>query len=288
MKSASVAANGLTFHYLEAGSGPLLLCFHGFPDAPESFLYQLQFFADAGYHVVAPWMRGYHPHTLDPDACYQTAALAQDAISLIAALGYDNAIVYGHDWGTSAAYGAAALAPERVSKLVTAAVPYGNRIMESFLIDPEQQRRSWYMFFFQLPFAEAAVSYHDFAFIERLWRDWSPGWSYSREHLQSVQRMLAQDGVLSAALGYYRNLFNSSLHQKKYADAQDSLGGPIEVPTLYFHGARDGCIGAELTQGMEAHFPQGLEIVELPECGHFVHLESPELFNAKLLEFIRA
>jgi len=287
LKATTIAANGLTFHALEAGSGPLLLCLHGFPDTAETFRHQFQSFAEAGYRVVAPRMRGYHPDTLDPAGCYQTAALASDTLALIDALGYSEAIVYGHDWGTSAAYGAALLAPEKIIHLVTAAVPYGTAMFDAFLTDPEQQRRSWYMYFFQLPFAEAAVSYNNFAFIEALWQDWSPGWQYDPEHLSRVQAALAEEGVLSAALGYYRSLFNPALNQAHYAAAQEQFGNPIQVPTLYFHGEEDGCIGADLTQNLEALFPAGLDRILIPDCGHFVHQEKSELFNAEVLRFIQ-
>ena len=79
-----------------------------------------------------------------------------------------------------AAYGAALAAPERVRKIVTAAVPYGPQVTAAFMTSYDQQRRSWYMFFFQTPFADAALPHDDFAFLERLWRDWSPGWKFPR------------------------------------------------------------------------------------------------------------
>ena len=88
-KRGSVTANGLKFAYLERGEGPLLLCFHGFPDHARSFRHQLDFFAEKGYRVVAPFMRGYAPTEIPADNVFQTAALATDVVALIDALGYD-------------------------------------------------------------------------------------------------------------------------------------------------------------------------------------------------------
>ena len=138
--------DGLTFHALSEGDGPLVLCLHGFPDCPHTFAPQMQAIANAGFRAVAPWMRGYHPDTIPEDQCYQTAALAKDMISLIDALEYDTAILYGHDWGTATANLATVLNAQRVTKLITSAVPYGSALTEAFLHNGDQQRRSWYIF----------------------------------------------------------------------------------------------------------------------------------------------
>src|SRR5579863_8216894 len=111
--SRKVRASGIDFHLLEMGSGPLVLCLHGFPDTAHSFRHQMPALADAGYHCVAPFMRGYSPTDPAPDGRYDSAALSEDAIALIDALGHKDAIVFGHDWGAVAAYGAAAAAPDR-------------------------------------------------------------------------------------------------------------------------------------------------------------------------------
>src|SRR5690349_2263747 len=122
----TITANGVEFAYLEAGAGdgrPLALCLHGFPDSAHSFRHLLPALADAGYHAVAPWMRGYAPTEVPADGRYQGGAIAADAIALHEALGGDgDAVIIGHDWGAVATYGAAAFAPERWRKVVTMAV----------------------------------------------------------------------------------------------------------------------------------------------------------------------
>ena len=280
--------DGLTFHALSEGDGPLVLCLHGFPDCPLTFTSQMQAIARAGFRAVAPWMRGYHPDTIPADNCFQTAALARDTVSLIDALGYETAILYGHDWGTAVANLTTVLNPQRVSRLITSAVPYGNAITEAFITSGDQQRRSWYMFFFQLPFAEAAVALDDYAFIRRLWEEWSPTWEFSNADIAPVIETLAQPGVLSATLGYYRALFNPDYSQGRYA--VDQAGGaeapPVVVPSMHLHGDMDGCIGHELLAGMADHYPAGLELKVLPNLGHFLHREDPDWVNRLIVDFI--
>jgi pimeloyl-ACP methyl ester carboxylesterase len=287
VRRGEVRANGLRFATLEAGDGPLVLCLHGFPDHARSFRHQLPALAAAGFRAVAPFLRGYAPSDVPADGPYQSAALAQDAAALIEALGHERAAVFGHDWGAVAAYGAAILAPQRVARLVTAAVPHGPALGAAFLTSYAQQRRSWYMFFFQTPLAEMAVAHDDFAFLEHLWTDWSPGWSWPAEEMAALKETFAQPGVLAAALGYYRHTFNPALQRPELAVAQGLTQlEPISVTSLYFHGARDGCIGVELAEGMEAFFPAGLTKVIVPDAGHFVHQERPDAVNAALLEFL--
>ena len=287
MKTGKVQARGMTFHTLEEGEGPLVLCLHGFPDHARSFRHQLPALAAAGYRAVAPAMRGYAPTGPAPDGYYQTAALAEDAVALIAALGYENAIVIGHDGGALAAYGAALAAPARVRQLVTAAVPYGAQVAAALMTSYEQQRRSWYMFFFQTPFADVALAHDDYAFLERLWRDWSPGWRFPADEMEALKATFRQPGVASAALGYYRAMFDPSRQDPALAPLQSRMmSDPIPVPGLVLHGADDGCMGAELVAGMEAYFPRGLRIEIVPGTGHFLHQEDPARVNASILDFL--
>jgi len=288
VKEGVVRARGLDFPTLEEGEGPLALCLHGFPDHNRSFRHQLPALAAAGFRAVAPAMRGYAPGAMPADGAFQTAALAEDAVALIEALGYDDAIVIGHDWGAIAAYGAALAAPRRVRTLVTAAVPYGAQIMSAFATNYDQQRRSWYMFFFQTPFADVALANDDFAFLERLWRDWSPGWKWPAEEMARLKETFRQPGVASAALGYYRAMFDPSRQDARYAALQSRIMlEPIEVPAMMLHGANDGCMGTELLAGMEAFFPRGLRIEVVPGTGHFLHQEAPDAVNRLIVDFLR-
>jgi 4-alpha-glucanotransferase len=289
-KTANVRAGGLTFHYLEVGTGPLVLCLHGFPDHARSFRFQLPALAKAGFRAVAPYLRGYAPSDVPANGPYQAAALAKDAAALIDALSPNEpAFLFGHDWGALATYGAAQVAAQRIRKIATAAVPHGPQLMQAIVTNYSQMKRSWYIFMFQMPTAEAAVSNNGFEFLDRLWADWSPGWTLPREEMTALKATFQKPGVLGAALGYYRHTFNPALQRAELADLQAKLlTDPISVPALVFHGERDGCIGVETLAGMETLFPKGLKKVVLPDAGHFLHQEKPERVNEELIAFLKA
>jgi pimeloyl-ACP methyl ester carboxylesterase len=157
IRNRTVHANGLDFPILEAGHGPLVLCLHGFPDHAQSWIPFLDRLEREGYWAVAPALRGYWVGGAAPDGSYRALATGQDVLALIESLGAEQAVLVGHDLGARAAYAAASLDAGRVRKLVGLAVPYGKGLASAFVADGDQQRRSWYMFFFQTRLAEIAV-----------------------------------------------------------------------------------------------------------------------------------
>jgi len=276
------------FRGLEAGSGPVALLLHGFPDHPRTFRHQLPALAAAGFRAVAPYMRGYGPSGPPADGRYDVAALAEDAVALLDALDAREACVFGHDWGAMAAYFTALSAGGRVRRLATAAVPYGPSFMRALANDYAQQKRSWYMVLFQHAFAEKAVAANDFAFLERLWRDWSPGYTLPADEMAALKETFRRPGVLPSALAYYRATMAPVFDDPSAAEALSSgLAMPIDVPGMMIHGADDGCIGVDLLAGMGDYFPRGLRTEVVPNAGHFVHQERPELVNRLLVDFFR-
>jgi len=284
-----IATPSLTFHALEAGSGPLALCLHGFPDDAHTWRHQMPALVDAGYHVVAPFMRGYAPTAQPADGRYDVMALGEDVAALLEALDAQDAVVIGHDWGAVATYFGALLAAPRIRAIVTLAVPYGPAFFQALREDYAQQRRSWYMVFFQHRLADEALARNDFAFIERLWRDWSPAWTPPAETLEAVRETFRRPGTAAAALAYYRAsmgpVFEAPPEQLDGMIA--GMGMPIAAPALYLHGADDGCVGSELVRGMDGFFPAGLRTEILPGAGHFVHHEQPDVVNRLVHEFLR-
>ncbi|GAK51391.1 alpha/beta hydrolase fold [Candidatus Moduliflexus flocculans] len=286
--TGSVMANGLRFSYIEQGEGELILCLHGFPDHALSFQQQLQDFSRQGYRVVAPYMRGYAPTEVPQGGSFQTAVLGQDAIALIEALGYKTAVVIGHDWGAAAAYAASVIAPEKIRKLIAVGTPRGGAFRSALIDNPQQMQRSWYMFYFQTMMATMGLECNNYALIDELYRSWSPTWRNGAAHIAGVKETLKQPGVTAAAVQHYRHLFNPSAHLPELASLQQQLANvKIAVPTLYIHGEKDGCLGVELTEGMETLFGSEFRKVVIPETGHFVHLEQPETFNRIVLEFLQ-
>jgi pimeloyl-ACP methyl ester carboxylesterase len=279
----SVQANGVEFAYVEDGppDGPLALCLHGFPDSAHTWRHLLPDLASAGFHAVAPWMRGYAPTAVPADGRYQTGALVADAIALHEALGGDGrAVIIGHDWGAVATYGAASFEPGRWSKVVTMAVPPS--VGASLFTSYAQIKRSFYMFVFQSPLAEFLVSANDLAFIDGLWADWSPGYDGGQDAAW-VKDTLREQANLSAALGYYRATFGTTAAAPELAAEQEATGKLPSQPLLYLHGADDGCIGVEL---VNKELPANVETVIVEGSGHFLHVERPEEINQRVVKFL--
>jgi pimeloyl-ACP methyl ester carboxylesterase len=284
LRSREVSANGVEFAVLEAGSGPLALCLHGFPDSAHTWRHLLPVLAESGFHAVAPFMRGFAPTAVPDDGCFSLGALVADANALHDVLGGDvEAVLIGSDWGAEAAYGAAAYAPERWRRLVTLAIPPLSMDAELFT-DFDQLRRFFYMFLFTQPVAEMVVSADEMAFIDRLWAEWSPGHD-SEENLAFAKDCIREPDHLAAALGYYRAALGAPAEScGKFAAEQSVLAEAPPQPTLYRD--RDGCIGVDLVRDAEAALSPGSRFSVVEEAGHFLQLERPELVNAEILDWI--
>lgn len=282
-----IEINGISISYLEKGEGKLIIFLHGFPDNAFTFSRQIDYFSEKGYKVIAPFMRGYFPSTIPNDEKYYSLTLGKDVTELIKSLSYKKAILVGHDWGATAAYEVAISKPELVEKLITVSVPRGT-FSKALIANPEQQRKSWYIYFFQLPMAEMAISYNDFAFIRRLWKEWNTkGRGMPSEHIENVIKTFKNDGVLKAAINYYRCFFDvSKLSRDEIEQMKKNSMEKIKVPSLYLHGEDDGCIGIELCEGMEDFFCGNFEKIIIEGAGHFIHLDKPEEFNNTILEFL--
>jgi pimeloyl-ACP methyl ester carboxylesterase len=282
----TTTANGLEIGYLEEGSGPLVLCLHGFPDSAWTWRHLLPELAAAGYHAVAPFLRGYAPTAVPSDGRYQTAALALDANALHEVLGGgSDAAIVGHDWGAMATYVAANHEPERWSRVVTMAVPPAGAVASGFLTYG-QLKRSWYMFFFQHGLADLVVGMEDLAFIDGLWADWSPGYDAS-EDLPRVKDALRDPAHLAAALGYYRATLGN-VGVDPALDAVQAKGAEVTAqPTLYLHGTTDGCMGLEVAEGARPFLTSPGSRMEVVEgAGHFLQLERPDVVNRLVLDFL--
>lgn len=284
IESLALTGNGLRFAARSAGEGPLVLCLHGFPDSAHTFDDLLPALAADRWHAVAPFMRGYAPTQVPRTRDYHPLTLGRDVLALADALGARRFFIVGHDWGAIAAYAAAALAPERVRGLVTAAVPPLRRFVLNMRL--RQLRRSWYIGFFQLPWiAEHGLARNDCALVERLWRDWSPRWSFREADIAPVKAILAQPASCSAALNYYRALPAATATPWRLRDKR-RLFGRLAVPGLVIAGSDDGCIGPEMFFGTEACFT-GRARLELLTAGHFMHREAPARFERLVKGFLR-
>ena len=264
-----VQANGIRFAYLTEGSGPLVLLLHGFPDTAYSWDRVMPEVARAGFRAVAPFMRGYHPTEIPKDGRSDGDTLGRDVVALIEALGEQQAIVVGHDWGALAAYTAASLAPERVRLLVTVAVPH------PFSVWPPTPMLLWtvrHFFVLRGKGAPNKMRANNLAYIDELVRRWSPAWKdIPAEETARVKESFAQPGALEAACSYYAALTPR---------VPQSLRAPIKVPTVAFAGLHDN-VSPRAYEKARKCFAASYEVVQVPG-GHFMHREHPTEFIDEL------
>ncbi len=277
-------AGDVELSYLEVGHGDLVVLLHGFPDTPhtwDAIAPQIAASGD-GHRVVAPFLRGYAPSGI-PAKDSNMYDLGRDVIELMDALDEDRAIVIGHDWGAFSAYAAAALEPQRVTKLVTIAIPHPRALALNPQILPAPH-------FAELGLASADasekfVSENDYAYLDGLVRRWSPTWELSdaevHAELAPVREAVSQPGSLRATLGYYRALLLRPPVQ---------LALPLThrhpMPSMTFYGTKDGGVDQAVFEDQHYAFKGAFTLVPVDGVGHFVHREAETAFLAKLLPFL--
>lgn len=279
MGSHDLDTGDTRIRYTLEGEGRVIICAHGFPDCERSFRLQVPALVSAGFCVVCPTMRAYAPSSPSRSRRYDSVALASDLIALADAVSPTAPVdLLGHDWGAVAAYAATHARPQRFRRLVTAAVPH-LRVAAPRWLRPQQLRKSWYMGLFQLNgVAEKRVLNDDMALIDRLWRDWSPGYACPPEEMRRIKDAIRPH--VGDVLAYYRAL------RKPRRDGTTATMARTQVPAMYVHGIDDGCVGIEMTQGIARAYDAGLAVHHISGAGHFVHIEQPERFNELLLRFL--
>jgi pimeloyl-ACP methyl ester carboxylesterase len=263
-----------------------VLCLHGFPDSAWTWRHLVPALAQRGYHGVAPFLRGYSPTEL-PSAGFGLAELAEDVLELEEAFRASGrrSVVIGHDWGAAAVYTALARDAGRWACAVAASVPPTDDSIDAG--SRAQLRRSWYSFLFQLPnldVPEQIAAADDMALVEMLWRDWSPDLD-APEDVARAKDALRPPGHLRAAITYYREAPTRA--PKTATTSADS--GPLigwDVPLLYLHGARDGCIGIDAVEHVRSRLRAEIRVTVLEDGGHFLQLEQPATVNRLVLDFL--
>ena len=301
------STSGLRMHLAEAGSGPLVLLLHGFPECWYSWRHQLVALAEAGYHAVAPDQRGYARTGGPADvAQYTIHHLVGDAIGLIDALGEEQAVVAGHDWGAPVAWAAAQFRPDRVRGVIGMSVPHRPRGSRP----PVQAMRemfgeNFYMVHFQKPQVPEAEFDRDRTatfrrtlagltgatmalpegggFLDAMGDTGAlPDW-ITEEDIAVYVREYEEAGF-TGPLNWYRNL------DRNWELTAAWHRAPITPPALYIGGDRDPVVAGPQRTAVDrlADFVPNLrETVWLSGCGHWIQQERPDEVNEAVLRFLR-
>jgi pimeloyl-ACP methyl ester carboxylesterase len=276
-----LAVNGIRLHVVEAGAGPLVVLLHGFPEFWYSWRRQLPALAAAGFHAVAPDLRGYNASDKPSNVSdYRIRHLVDDVAGLIAALGERRAHVVGHDWGGVIAWKLAMLRPDLVERLVILNAPHPAAFARA-LGSPAQWLRSHYMVFFQIPWLpEWLLSTGDFTLLGRtLRREPVVREAFTAEDVAHYKHALTRPGALTAALNYYRATF-------RYPSELRRGARQVTAPTLLIWGERDRYLGIGMTEELDQWVPN-LQVERIPEASHWVQNDAPGRVNELLLQFLR-
>ncbi|KJK32998.1 hypothetical protein UK23_47890 [Lentzea aerocolonigenes] len=269
----------LDFPALAAGEGPVVVCWHGFPDHPLSFGPLASRLVAAGRRVVVPFLRGHHPSTYDELRFADGLTLAADAAAVNEALSSEPLDVIGHDIGAGVAGRLAAGWPERVRRVITMSVP-PPAALRTIFDDPAQQQRFFYLFMFQVP--GVAERLLNSTLISYMWRTWSPG----LEVPQYVHDMYADPALRANALKLYRANFDRSLHDPELAELGKISERPAQIPMLVLAGAQDGCITPDKYDAATGLAP-GSRVEIVADAGHFLQLDRPDEVAALALDWLR-
>jgi len=275
-----VPTNGLHLHVVQCGpaDGPLVILLHGFPEFWYGWRHQLAFLAEAGYHVWAPDQRGYNlsdkpRHVRD----YTIDQLAADIIGLIDAAGHNTATVIGHDWGAAVAWHLAAQYPARVSRVAILNVPHPQILARALVRKPRQLLRSWYVFFFQLPWLpETLVRLRGWWLARQSLRRTSRPGTFSEDDLAMYRAAWAQPRAMRSMINWYRAAARFASRLGKT--------GRVTVPVHIIWGKFDATLRAELARESLAFCDDG-RLTYLPVT-HWVQHEAAGEVNALLREFL--
>jgi len=274
----NIHVNGLDYFYLEAGEGPVIFFLHGFPDLATTW--QESMLALQGeYRCIAPFLRGYYPTSIPQDGNYSAKSIALDIVQIAESMGIDQYYVVGHDWGALVAYSVANLEPEKVVKLVAVAIPHPSFIS----ITPRTAVRARH--FVRLRNEKSSFPYaekNDMAYIDRLFRRWSPGWEEYETTRDEVLGTFRKPGRLEAALAYYWAL-NANSDNDSLADFTAQLP---TMPLLTFAGRDDGALTMKPFKKMVGAMKTPFELRLHDDAGHFFHREQPEFFLKELKLFL--
>ena len=268
-------------HAVAAGPpvGPVVVLLHGFPEFWYSWRKQIEPLAAAGFRVIVPDQRGYNKSSKPRGAaCYALSELTSDVLAIADQLGQERIFLAGHDWGAAVAWSVALLHPQRIAKLAILNVPHPSVMRRCLKTNRRQLRRSWYMFFFQLPWLpEAAFSAFDFRLgVRSLVRSSRPN-TFSSEDLTQYRSAWSQPHALSSMINWYRAAFR---FRTKFPDSS------VHVPTRILWGERDAFLLAEMAHD-SLRYCDSAELYTFAQASHWLQHEEPARVSELLIDFFR-
>lgn len=272
--------NNIRLHVVQSGSryGSLLIMLHGFPEFWYGFRSQIQPLAEAGFRVWVPDQRGYNlsdkPRGI---SAYAIDELGRDVLGLIDAAGVDRCYLAGHDWGAAVAWWVASHYPERLNKLAILNVPHPAVMVRTLSRSLDQLRRSWYMFFFQIPFLpEAILRNNDCEYLVKGLTFGSQPGSFTRDDIEIYQQAWWRRDAITSMLNWYR----AALQMPPNLSSDQR----IHIPTLILWGAQDVALSRTMAQPSLDMCDEG-KLVFFESSSHWVQHDSAESVNKHLLEF---
>lgn len=276
-KSSYLLTNGIRIHYMECGQGPVLVLLHGFPEFWYGWKNQIPALSKH-FRLIIPDMRGYNLSDKPPKVSdYTIDKLAADIAGIADALHIKSFLLAGHDWGAAVAWATAAIYPERIEKLAILNVPHPEEMSRAFKgFNLKQWRKSWYIFFFQLPYLpEKYVGKN--GFFKAAYRGMSIYKdSFNKQDFEMYDQAFSHPGAAKSAIAYYRAAFRSVFRQPKLPK--------VSCIVLMLWGENDKALGKELTfrTADYCHIPPIIRYNS--EAGHFVQHDAPDWVNKALLQ----
>lgn len=272
-----IKINNINLHITEAGpaDGPLIILLHGFPDTWYCWRYQIDLLVEKGYHVILPDQRGYNKSE-KPQAIadYSLDHLSNDIIEIIKYYNWQNAILMGHDWGGCVAWYTALRFPKFIKSLLICNMPHPKVMQTELKKSPLQLLKSWYIFFFQIPFIpEFSLKLGNFfTFRHNLKLK-----KYTQEEQQKYLQAWRQPGALKAMINWYR----ASLRYPP----QKMKSSRLSLPVIMIWGEKDPYLGVNLAK-KSIDFCENGELHLIKNAGHWVHLEESEKANQLIDRFL--
>ena len=275
--------NGIALHVVLAGpvSGKPLVFLHGFPEFWFAWRLQIDHFVSSGYRLIIPDQRGYNLSDKPAGiASYSIDLLAKDVVGVLDNVTDSKAFVVGHDWGAAVTWYLAARYSDRIGRAAMLSIPHPRIFINNLIKNPAQLRRSWYLFFFQLPWLpEFVLRTRDWALLVRALRDTSPPGVFSDADLEQYKKSWAKKDALTAMLNWYRAAL---LRPSKFAI--DPEASRVKVPALLIWGKNDQFAGEAMARESLQYCDDGhLEMFET--AGHWVQHEEPTRVNDLLSQF---